>query len=104
MQTLPELAADLEAGRTTATALVEECLARIADPEGEGGRAFIKVHAEQARASATAIDALRRAGRAAKPLCRDSGEPQGPARYRWRAHAGGLARARGCRARRRATR
>ena len=31
---------------------------------GEGSRAFIKVHAEQARAMADAMDTLRRAGRA----------------------------------------
>ena len=49
--------------RTTSRALVEQCLARIADPNGEGARAFIKVHAEQARAMADAMDALRRVGR-----------------------------------------
>jgi aspartyl-tRNA(Asn)/glutamyl-tRNA(Gln) amidotransferase subunit A len=42
---------------------VEQCLARIADPNGEGARAFIKVHAEQARAMADAMDTLRRARR-----------------------------------------
>lgn len=41
--TLAALAADLEAGRTTARKLVEDCLARIADPAGEGeiGRAHV---------------------------------------------------------------
>jgi aspartyl-tRNA(Asn)/glutamyl-tRNA(Gln) amidotransferase subunit A len=43
--------------------LVEECLAKIADPAGEGARTFISVSAEVARASADAHDALRRAGR-----------------------------------------
>ena len=42
---------------------MEQCLARIADPNGEGARAFIKVHAEQARAMADAMDMLRRVGR-----------------------------------------
>ena len=51
-------------GTTTSRALVEACLERIADPDGEGARAFIKVHAEQARAMADAMDMLRRAGRA----------------------------------------
>ena len=34
--TLATLAADLERGATSARQLVEECLARIADPAGEG--------------------------------------------------------------------
>ena len=34
--TLASLAADLDSGRTTARKLVEECLARIADPVGRG--------------------------------------------------------------------
>jgi aspartyl-tRNA(Asn)/glutamyl-tRNA(Gln) amidotransferase subunit A len=64
MRTLSDLAAALADGRTTARRLVEDCLARIADPAGEGGRAFVRVHADAARAQADAIDALRRAGRA----------------------------------------
>jgi aspartyl-tRNA(Asn)/glutamyl-tRNA(Gln) amidotransferase subunit A len=67
MQTLPELAAALAAGRTSARDLVEQCLARIADPAGEGGRTFLKVHAAEARAMADAMDGLRRAGRAPGP-------------------------------------
>jgi hypothetical protein len=39
--------------------VVEQCLARIADPNGEGARAFIKVHAESARQMADAMDILR---------------------------------------------
>ncbi|UFN50373.1 amidase [Roseomonas sp. OT10] len=54
----------LEAGTATAKELAEEALARIADTDGEGSRAFIAVQAEQARAAAGAMDALRRAGRA----------------------------------------
>jgi aspartyl-tRNA(Asn)/glutamyl-tRNA(Gln) amidotransferase subunit A len=68
MRTLQELSAALAAGRTTSRQLVEACLARIADPAGEGGRAFIKVNAEQARLQADAMDALRRAGRAPGPF------------------------------------
>ncbi|TDR93249.1 amidase [Enterovirga rhinocerotis] len=60
--TLARLADDLEAGRTTSRALVEECLARIEDPAGEGGRTFISVDREGALAAAEAMDALRRAG------------------------------------------
>ncbi len=65
--TLAEAAADLAAGRTTAAALAEAALARIADPAGEGSRAFLVVQAEAARASAQAMDALRQAGRAPSP-------------------------------------
>ena len=68
MNTLIELAAALANGETTSRILVEECLARIADPAGEGGRTFIKVHAESALLCADAMDALRRAGRAPSPF------------------------------------
>jgi len=63
MRTLEEHAQALANGHTSSRALVEQCLARIADPNGEGPRAFIKVHAEQARAMADAMDTLRRARR-----------------------------------------
>ncbi|MCA3315285.1 MAG: amidase, partial [Roseomonas sp.] len=66
-RTVIEAAAALAAGRTSSTALVEEALARIADPAGEGARAFMVVHAETARATANAMDALRKAGRAPSP-------------------------------------
>ncbi|MBV8125890.1 MAG: amidase, partial [Paucibacter sp.] len=48
--TLTQLAADLDAGRTTSLQLTEQALARIADPAGEGARVFTSVYAEQARA------------------------------------------------------
>jgi aspartyl-tRNA(Asn)/glutamyl-tRNA(Gln) amidotransferase subunit A len=64
MQTIQDCADALEAGRVSARELVEQCLARIADPGGEGSRVFITVYADQARASADAMDALRRVGRA----------------------------------------
>jgi aspartyl-tRNA(Asn)/glutamyl-tRNA(Gln) amidotransferase subunit A len=59
--------ADLAAGRTTAVALAEAALARIADPAGEGARTFLHVQAEQALDAARAMDALRLAGRAPSP-------------------------------------
>ncbi len=62
MWTVTQLAADLDAGRTSSRELVEQALARIAMPEGEGGRAFLKIHAESARAEADAADRLRKAG------------------------------------------
>ncbi len=67
MQTLTDLAASLASGRTTSRALVEDCLARIADPAGEGARTFIAVAGDAARAQADATDSLRRHGRAAGP-------------------------------------
>lgn len=60
--TITQLAADLAAGRTTSRALTEEALARIADPKGEGSRAFVKVWKDQALAAAEASDTLRKAG------------------------------------------
>lgn len=62
MWTVAQLGADLAAGRTTSRALVEQALARIADPAGEGARAFMKVYAESARAEADHCDRLRKAG------------------------------------------
>ena len=55
------------AGRTTARKLVEECLARIADPAGEGQRTFIHVDKEAALAAAEAMDHLRKANAAPSP-------------------------------------
>src|SRR5262252_8514365 len=62
--TLLSLADDLETGRTTARKLVEECLARIADPAGEGQRTFIQVDKDAALEAADAMDRLRRANAA----------------------------------------
>lgn len=67
MRTIADHAQALAENRVTSRALIEDCLARIAEPDGEGSRAFIKVYAAQARASADAIDALRHAGRAPGP-------------------------------------
>ena len=68
LPTIAALAADLAAGRTTSRALVEQALARIEDPKGEGARAFIKVYQPQALAAADASDALRKAGIVPSPL------------------------------------
>jgi aspartyl-tRNA(Asn)/glutamyl-tRNA(Gln) amidotransferase subunit A len=62
--TLAALAADLDAGRTSARELVEECLARIADPAGEGQRTFIHVDRHSALEAADAMDRLRKANAA----------------------------------------
>ena len=65
--TIAQAAADLAAGRITSASLVEGALARIADPAGEGARAFVSVQSEAARAAARAMDALRAVGRAPSP-------------------------------------
>lgn len=62
MDTVATLSAALAAGQTTSRALVEQALARIADPAGEGARAFMKVYADTARAEADHADRLRKAG------------------------------------------
>ena len=66
--TLATLAADLESGATTARKLVEECLARIADPAGEGARTFIHVDKDAALDAADAMDRLRKAKAAPSPF------------------------------------
>jgi len=67
-QTIAAAAEALAAGRTSARALTEAALARIADPSGQGSLAFVAVQAEAARAAADAMDALRAAGRAPSPF------------------------------------
>jgi aspartyl-tRNA(Asn)/glutamyl-tRNA(Gln) amidotransferase subunit A len=61
--TLTALAGELREGKITSRDLVEQALAKISDPVGEGLRAFIKVDAEGARAAADFQDQLRRRGR-----------------------------------------
>ena len=65
--TLATLADDLHTGRTTSRALVEQCLARIADRSGEGERTFLRVDKEAALAAAEAMDRLRKANAAPSP-------------------------------------
>jgi aspartyl-tRNA(Asn)/glutamyl-tRNA(Gln) amidotransferase subunit A len=67
LPTLASLAADLEGGRTSSRKLVDQCLARIADPSGEGQRAFIHVDAEAAIEAAEAMDRLREVKAAPSP-------------------------------------
>jgi aspartyl-tRNA(Asn)/glutamyl-tRNA(Gln) amidotransferase subunit A len=66
--TLASLATDLEAGRTTARALVDACLAKIADKDGEGARVFLHVDAEAAIEAAEAMDRLREVNAAPSPF------------------------------------
>jgi aspartyl-tRNA(Asn)/glutamyl-tRNA(Gln) amidotransferase subunit A len=66
--TLATLAADLDSGRTSARKLVDDCLAKIADSSGEGGRTFIHVDAEAAIEAAEAMDRLREVKAAPSPF------------------------------------
>jgi len=62
------LLADLEAGRTSAVALLEAALDRAADPAGEGSRVYVRRLDDSARAEAEASDRLRAAGVPLRPL------------------------------------
>ena len=66
--TVALLRADLNAGRVTSRALVDQALTRIQDPKGEGSRTYMKVYAEMARAEADASDKLRAAGVVRSPI------------------------------------
>jgi len=68
MWTVGRLAADLAAGKASSRELVEQALARIADANGEGARAFVKTYAETARAEAALADRLRAAGIVRSPV------------------------------------
>jgi aspartyl-tRNA(Asn)/glutamyl-tRNA(Gln) amidotransferase subunit A len=68
MWTVAGLSRELAEGKTTSRKLVEQALARIADPAGEGARAFLKVYAESACADAEHADRLRRAGVVRSPV------------------------------------
>ena len=66
-RTIANLAADLQAGRTSAAELVSDCLDRIADADGEGQRTFVEVAADRARLTARVMDDLRRIGAEPSP-------------------------------------
>ena len=68
MWTVAQLTHELDAGRTSSRELVEQALARIAAPDGEGKRAFMKVYADAARAEADHCDRLRKAGVRRSPI------------------------------------
>src|SRR5258707_8853091 len=68
MWTVAHVERDLIAGRTTSRELIEQALAKITAPYGEGARAFMKVYAESARADADYADRLRKQGVRRSPI------------------------------------
>lgn len=64
LPTLASLAEALSLDQTTSRRLTEDCLARIADPSGEGSRTFIFVDQQGARRAADELDLRRKAGKA----------------------------------------
>lgn len=65
---LAELSRWLGVGKVSSRQLVEQSLAAIEDPQGEGAQTFLRVHREAALAAADRTDALRRAGAALPAL------------------------------------
>jgi len=53
---------------STSSGLVEQCLSRIDDPSGEGGRVFLQVDAAAARGAAEHYDRMRAHGAAPSPF------------------------------------
>ena len=70
---------------------VEQALARIADPAGEGKRACLTIYADTARAAADAADRRAKAGHILGAARRRDRQHQGPLRCGGRGDARGLA-------------
>ena len=68
-QTLTQLAHALHTGDTTSAELVEQALAAIDAPNGQGRQAFVYVDREAAQAQAQAADRRRARGDAPSPFC-----------------------------------
>lgn len=66
--TLLELSQRLANHEISSRELVEQALAAIDDPAGEGARTFIRVNRDTALADADRVDALRRTGTSLHPL------------------------------------
>src|SRR5260221_9626880 len=60
--TIVELSQLLASGKITSRQLVEQALAAIKDPQGEGSRTFLSVHESEALAAADEVDVQRRSG------------------------------------------
>lgn len=62
MQNLLDLKRRLDGGKIRSRDLVEESLAKIEDPAGEGRRSFLSVYAQSARKEADLVDEARKNG------------------------------------------
>lgn len=62
LPTIQSLQKELSDGRTSSVELTQAALDRIADPTGEGSRAFTQIYADQALQAAQASDIMRKAG------------------------------------------
>ena len=60
--TIADLSRSLASRKITSRQLVEQSLAAIKNPQGEGARAFLLVHENEALAAADRVDAQRRSG------------------------------------------
>ncbi len=60
--TIVELSRLLASGKITSRQLVEQSLAAINDPQGEGARTFLVIHEREALAAADRVDTQRRSG------------------------------------------
>jgi aspartyl-tRNA(Asn)/glutamyl-tRNA(Gln) amidotransferase subunit A len=60
--TIAELSREFADRKITGRQLIEQALAAIQDPSGEGARTFIRVHETEALAEADRVDSARRAG------------------------------------------
>src|SRR5208283_915339 len=58
MRDIATTAVRLDSGASS-RGIVEECISRIKESGGEGHRTFLKVHAEEALATATVYDRMR---------------------------------------------
>jgi aspartyl-tRNA(Asn)/glutamyl-tRNA(Gln) amidotransferase subunit A len=68
MLPLKQLIEELSGGRGRARELIDQCVARIAEPSGQGARTFLQVFASEATALAETVDQLRSAGVRVPPL------------------------------------
>ncbi|HTW37712.1 MAG TPA: amidase [Steroidobacteraceae bacterium] len=68
MLQLQQVMEALSSGRTRARELIEQCLARIGEPSGQGPLTFLHVFSSEARALAETVDRLRSSGARLPPL------------------------------------
>lgn len=68
MRSIEDLRTELGTDQVTSQELVEECLAAIDDPAGEGSRTYLRVYRDEALVLARATDEARRGGARLPPF------------------------------------